>query len=136
MLKNEFKKKTLKINIIPLIDIIFLMLVFFMLATNFSKNKQVSFLLDNKKQATNSVNEKNVMLLNLRQNKIFFEDKIVNLELLEKKYFNVWKSLNYEKIIILNDRETEVQLLITILDLIKKNNIKNVKFFNEIKDTE
>ena len=93
-------------------------------------------MLDNKKQATNSVNEKNVMLLNLRQNKIFFEDKIVNLELLEKKYFNVWKSLNYEKIIILNDRETEVQLLITILDLIKKNNIKNVNFSNEIKDTE
>ena len=32
-----------KVNIIPLIDIIFLMLVFFMLATNFNKDKQIAF---------------------------------------------------------------------------------------------
>ena len=43
MLKIEIKRQSLKINIIPLIDIIFLMLVFFMLATNFDKNKQISF---------------------------------------------------------------------------------------------
>ena len=39
----NIKKKNIKINIIPLIDIIFLMLVFFMLATNFSEKKEISF---------------------------------------------------------------------------------------------
>ena len=39
---NNYRNKKQKINIIPLIDIIFLMLVFFMLATNFVKNEQVS----------------------------------------------------------------------------------------------
>ena len=42
MQKFKIVKKN-KVNIIPLIDIIFLMLVFFMLATNFSKDKQISF---------------------------------------------------------------------------------------------
>ena len=37
----NIKKKNIKINIIPLIDIIFLMLVFFMLATNFSEKKKL-----------------------------------------------------------------------------------------------
>ena len=40
------KKKNLKINIVPLIDIIFLMLVFFMLATNFDKSQEINFSID------------------------------------------------------------------------------------------
>ena len=37
------EKKKIKINIIPLIDIIFLMLVFFMLATNFYEKRDIEF---------------------------------------------------------------------------------------------
>ncbi len=136
MIKDNTPKKNLKINIIPLIDIIFLMLVFFMLATNFSKNKQVSFLLNKQKQASNTINDNQVMLLNLKNNKIFLENKVVDLVTLEKKFFSVWKSFNYEKVIILNDDKTEIQLLISILDLIKKNKIKKVNFSNEIKQAK
>ena len=41
------KKNKLKVNIIPLIDIIFLMLVFFMLATNFSEDKRIDLSIQN-----------------------------------------------------------------------------------------
>ena len=40
------EKKKIKINIIPLIDIIFLMLVFFMLATNFYEKRNMEFSID------------------------------------------------------------------------------------------
>ena len=58
MLKIETKRQSLKINIIPLIDIIFLMLVFLCL-TNFDKNKQISFSVI-KKEITDQVNEKKI----------------------------------------------------------------------------
>ena len=122
------KKKNLKINIIPLIDIIFLMLVFFMLATNFTKNNQVSFSVNNQKQISNQQNKDKLMILYLKDNKIFFEEKIIRLKDLENRYFDNWNSMNFDKIVILNDKKSSIQILLNLMDLIKKNKIKNVNF--------
>ena len=122
------KKKNLKINIIPLIDIIFLMLVFFMLATNFTKNNEVSFSVNNQKQISNQKNKDQLMILYLKDNKIFFEDKIIKQEDLENKYFDNWNSKNFDKIVILNDKKSSMQILLNLMDLIKKKKIKNVNF--------
>ena len=122
------KKKSLKINIIPLIDIIFLMLVFFMLATNFTKNNEVSFSVNNQKQISNQQNKDKLMILYLKDNKIFFEEKIIRLKDLENRYFDNWNSMNFDKIVILNDKKSSIQILLNLMDLIKKNKIKNVNF--------
>ncbi len=122
------KKKSLKINIIPLIDIIFLMLVFFMLATNFTKNNEVSFSVNNQKQISNQQNKDKLMILYLKDNKIFFEEKIIKLKDLEKRYFDNWNSNNFDKFMILNDKKSSIQILLNLMDLIKKNKIKNVNF--------
>ena len=122
------KKKSLKINIIPLIDIIFLMLVFFMLATNFTKNNEVSFSVNNQKQISNQQNKDKLMILYIKDNKIFFEEKIIKLKDLENRYFDNWNSNNFDKIVILNDKKSSIQILLNLMDLIKKNKIKNVNF--------
>ena len=122
------KKKSLKINIIPLIDIIFLMLVFFMLATNFTKNNEVSFSVNNQKQISNQQNKDKLMILYLKDNKIFFEEKIIRLKDLENRYFDNWNSMNFDKIVILSDKKSSIQILLNLMDLIKKNKIKSVNF--------
>ena len=122
------KKKKLKINIIPLIDIIFLMLVFFMLATNFTRNNEVSFSVNNQKQISNQQNKDQLMILYLKKDKIFFEDKIIKLKDLENKYFDDWNAQNFDKIVILNDKKSSIQVLLNLMDLIKKKKIKNVNF--------
>ena len=122
------KKKSLKINIIPLIDIIFLMLVFFMLATNFTKNNEVSFSVNNKKQISNQQNKDKLMILYLKDNKIFFEEKIIRLKDLENRYFDNWNSMNFDKIVILSDKKSSIQILLNLMDLIKKKKIKSVNF--------
>ena len=125
------KKKNLRINIIPLIDIIFLMLVFFMLATNFTRNNEVSFSVNNQKQISNQQNKDQLMILYLKKNKIFFEDKIIKLKDLENKYFDDWNAQNFDKIVILNDKKSSIQVLLNLMDLIKKNKIKSVNFSDE-----
>ena len=122
------KKKKLKINIIPLIDIIFLMLVFFMLATNFTRNNEISFSVNNQKQISNQQNKDQLMILYLKKDKIFFEDKIIKLKDLENKYFDDWNAQNFDKIVILNDKKSSIQVLLNLMDLIKKKKIKNVNF--------
>ena len=122
------KKKKLKINIIPLIDIIFLMLVFFMLATNFTRNNEISFSVNNQKQISNQQNKDQLMILYLKKDKIFFEDKIIKLKDLENNYFDDWNAQNFEKIVILNDKKSSIQILLNLMDLIKKNKIKSVNF--------
>ena len=122
------KKKKLKINIIPLIDIIFLMLVFFMLATNFTRNNEISFSVNNQKQISNQQNKDQLMILYLKKDKIFFEDKIIKLKDLENKYFDDWNAQSFDKIVILNDKKSSIQVLFNLMDLIKKKKIKNVNF--------
>ena len=122
------KKKKLKINIIPLIDIIFLMLVFFMLATNFTRNNEVSFSVNNQKQISNQQNKDQLMILNLKKDKIFFEDKIIKLKDLDNKYFDDWNAQSFDKIVILNDKKSSIQTLLDLMDLIKKHKINSVNF--------
>lgn len=131
MLKEISEKKSVRINIIPLIDIIFLMLVFFMLATNFNKNQEISFSINNQIKVSEDFNEKKMMIIYLKNNQIIFEEKKIELQTLEKEYLEKWNSLGFEKIIILNDKESDIQLLISTLDVIKKNKIKNVNFSDE-----
>ena len=131
MLKAQFKKRSLRINIIPLIDIIFLMLVFFMLATNFNKNQLISFTISNQKQASNNSSKEKLMIIFLKKNQIFYKNDKINLKKLEKEYFENWNSMQFDRIVILNDKESDVQLLVSILDAIKKNRIKNVNFSDE-----
>jgi biopolymer transport protein ExbD len=127
----DIQKKNIKINIIPLIDIIFLMLVFFMLATNFSEKKEISFKL---KQNIETLNDDQENLLIYIKNNSFVinEDSVASSEI-EEEVLNYWNSKNYENIIILNDNKSNLQKLIFILDVLKKNQIKNVSFADDPK---
>ena len=107
------------------------MLVFFMLATNFNKNQEISFSINNQIKVSEDFNEKKMMVIYLKNNQIIFEEKKIELQTLEKEYLEKWNSLGFEKIIILNDKESDIQLLISTLDVIKKNKIKNVNFSDE-----
>ena len=131
MLKFKIKSKQTRINIIPLIDIIFLMLVFFMLATNFSKNHQISFSVLKKKEINNSVIDNKIMVIYLRDNKIIHQDKQLSTKDLEYNFFKKWDELSFDRVVILNDKKTKIQLLIKLLDLIKTNKIINVSFSDD-----
>ncbi len=130
-MKTPAVKKKLRINIIPLIDIIFLMLVFFMLATNFSEKREVS--LSIKKQTTqNSSNQKN-LIIKIKNDKFYLIDKPLKKKELEKEILKLMNSNKFENIVILNDENSKLQQLISLLDLLKTNNINNVTFADDPK---
>ena len=127
----NIQKKNIKINIIPLIDIIFLMLVFFMLATNFSEKKEISFKLKQNIETLNDVQEN--LLIYIKNNSYVINDDSIKNNNIEEKLLSYWSSKNYKNIIILNDKNSNLQKLIFILDILKKNDIKNVSFADDPK---
>ena len=131
---QKFKSvKKNKVNIIPLIDIIFLMLVFFMLATNFNKDKQISFSSNMARETLKKENSESILIIKIKKDNYEMFDKKLSIDEIEKKYFAQWDSLKFKKIVVLNDNKSKFQFLITILDLIKKYKIENVSFSNEPK---
>ena len=127
----NIQKKNIKINIIPLIDIIFLMLVFFMLATNFSEKKEISFKLKQNIETLNDSQEN--LLIFIKNNSFVINENSITKSKIEEKVLNYWNSKNYKNIIILNDKNSNLQKLIFILDILKKNKIKNVSFADDPK---
>ena len=127
----SIQKKSIKINIIPLIDIIFLMLVFFMLATNFSEKKEISFKLKQNIETLNDTQEN--LLIYIKNNSFVINEDSIKNSNIEEKVLSYWNSKNYKNIIILNDKNSNLQKLIFILDILKKNEIKNVSFADDPK---
>ncbi|MAI59422.1 MAG: hypothetical protein CMM92_00185 [Rickettsiales bacterium] len=127
----NIQKKNIKINIIPLIDIIFLMLVFFMLATNFSEKKEISFKLKQNIEIFNDSQEN--LLIYIKNNSFVINEDSIENSNVEEKVLSYWNSKNFKNIIILNDKNSNLQKLIFILDILKKNEIKNVSFADDPK---
>ena len=120
-------KKKIKVNIIPLIDIIFLMLVFFMLATNFEKNKQIDLSISENKK---SENQSNLILEIIIKNdgSFFINKKKIEKEKVETKIIEIWNTKKYKEIFILNEKSSIVQDLVFLIDILKNNNIEKIYF--------
>ena len=132
LINNSTKKK--KVNIIPLIDIIFLMLVFFMLATNFQENKEIEILV-NKTSSKNIKENKTLELFLKNDGRLEIFNNLISQKKIEEKIINIWDKSNYSGVLIICDSKTNSQNLITLMDSFKKLGIKNVNFTIKNDDT-
>ena len=119
---RKFKKD---LNLIPMINIIFLLLIFFMLTGVIQKKNNINV---ERPQSKNSKIEKNEdfktsIILIKSSNKIFFEDKEVDHEFLKSKFQNY---NDESKIVLEVDKNLPVQNFAEILSIFKKNKFNKV----------
>ena len=119
---RKFKRD---LNLIPMINIIFLLLVFFMLTGVIQKKNNINV---ERPQSINSKIEKNKdfktsIILIKSSNKIFFEDKEVDYEFLKSKFQNY---NDESKIVLEVDKNLPVQNFAEILSIFKKNKFNKV----------
>ncbi len=114
-----------EISITPLIDIIFLMLIFFMVTTVFPENKGMVIQKPDSTQATTLSTKSKIIKLN-KEGKISFHNTIVSKD-------DLRRLLEYEttlrpdiSVIIHADKESTTESLIQILDISKNIGIKNI----------
>lgn len=123
---NTRQQKKKNINIIPLIDIIFLILIFFMLATNFSVEKEIKISIPKQGIINNNIITKSLKIV-LDEDKIFIDEIEISKKELEPYIVREWEKGIYKNIFLVNKENAEIKDLILVMDILKKNSIK--KFF-------
>ena len=132
-MENKIKKnqRTVKkrVNIIPLIDIIFLLLIFFMLATNFNQNQNIDFSIPEKLTGSNS-NSNTILDLKIQKNGYFLLDGLTfkNKKELKENILIKWDKKQFSGILITTEKDVILQNIITILDMVKSIGISDVSF--------
>ena len=127
------KKKSIDINVAPLIDIVFLLLIFFMLTSEFTDFKTIDMISPNQSNA--SIEKKNLpIIINLSENGLIEIDKaevkLENLsEIIQRKLIN---SKN-KKIVISTLNETKINNLIIVVDMIRSLGIENIALITKEK---
>ena len=127
------KKKSIEINVAPLIDIVFLLLIFFMLTSEFTDFKTIDMISPN--QSSTSIQKNNLpIIINLSENGLVEIDKIeIKLEdLSETIQMKLMNSKN-KKIVISTLNETKINNLIIVVDTIRSLGIENIALITKEK---
>ena len=127
------KKKNIEINVAPLIDIVFLLLIFFMLTSEFTDFKTIDMISPNQSNTNIQKNDLPI-IINLSENGLIEIDKIeVKLEdLSETIQMKLLNSKN-EKIVISTLNKTKINNLIIVVDTIRSLGIENIALITKEK---
>jgi len=126
------KDKPLDINVAPLIDIVFLLLIFFMLASEFTDFKTID-LVSPVESNTNIEITKLPIIINLSESGTIH----VNSETIEKNNLsNFLKTTLTEnsskKVVINTDENTKINLLIDIIDIVRDLGIDKIALVTKV----
>ena len=110
------EKELISINITPLIDIVFLLLVFFMLATSFIQKSTIEVNLSSGKNVEIE-NEKNTIVLIInKKGQIYLNKKLINISSIRNEVISIIEKNPKSKILIKSDKKLAVQKVIRLIE--------------------
>jgi len=127
------KKKNIEINVAPLIDIVFLLLIFFMLTSEFTDFKTIDMISPNQSNANIQKNDLPI-IINLSEKGVIEIDKTeIKLENLSETIQMKLLNSKNNKIIISTLNETKINNLIIVVDTIRNLGIENIALITKEK---
>ena len=122
-LRNR-NKVTANFNMSSMTDIVFLLLIFFMLTSTLVSPNALKLLLPNSKSKTL---EKQTISISIDKNINFYIDENqVDINELEKRLINILSSEQEPAIILHSDKSVEIEHVVKIMDIAYRNNFKIV----------
>ena len=119
----------LEINLTPLIDVVFLLLIFFMVSTSFRLETQLNVELP--AAASTSARAVDPMVISISRDRIHAIDNRVLLKndpiSIESGIIEAIQSLNPDEIVLMADANTPHQSVVTVLDILSRAEVKNVQ---------
>lgn len=120
----ERRKRSFRLDIAPLIDVVLNLLIFFMLTSNLIDTPAINVKLPDSKTAE-SQNSKYETVLLSQKGEIYFMNKRLDLENLQEAI----RSLSFKKdelfIQIMADKDADVGFLIGVIDEVRLAGVKN-----------
>ncbi len=128
-LKTGFETKKARIEMLPLIDIVFLLLVFFIYAM-LSMVVHRGFKVDLPQATTAEIDRKDYISITVdKDNRILLDKAEILLENLSEEVRA--KAMKGTKIFINGDKEADLGVVINVLDTLRRDDIKEVYFETE-----
>ena len=128
MRKYRVKKADLDMNLAPMIDIVFLLLIFFVVASTLNMNEvQATIQLP----GTNTVDGKNIkeiVLYITKEGQVFLEKEKIEWEQLPDILYECMIENKTRKLTVYADREADFQYIVDIFDLANQLKINQIQF--------
>jgi len=117
------KHETLTMDLTPIIDVVFLLLIFFIVASEFKKNETILNLsLPNSSSTKKVINDKTVVI-ELTEEKIAYKAKELTFVELEEKLTTLKKTT---ALTIKIDKVVKYQKIVKLLDILNTLQLKNI----------
>ena len=121
----ELEDKNIQINILPMIDIIFVILSFFIVSSLYLvKLETIPVNLPNAESSNQEKDPVIVVTLNM-ENKVFINEEIIDLIFLENELRSRVTNSKNKKVVLRADKNINYGKVISILDVMRK--IENLK---------
>ena len=125
----QFKKKQsrrISLDITPLIDVVFLLLIFLLLSTTFIDSPGIHINLPSAASKQKSDTRKSLEVTITKENKIYIFGKDVKKDKLKQELANRISNPDTQALIIRADGKVEHQLVVFVMDSAKQAGIKKL----------
>ena len=121
----NFEEDNIQINILPMIDIIFVILSFFIVSSLYLvKLETIPIKLPSSQTANLEKDSLIIVSLNI-ENKVFVDDKFIDISILENEIRSKLRGSKNSKVVLRADKGIKYGEVILILDVLRK--IENIK---------
>lgn len=132
----QFKRKQRAVvppDITPLIDVVFLLLIFFMLSTTFIINPGININLPKSSAEEIKMEKQKLIVIMSRDGEIYVEDKKIDLETLKVMFEEMVRTSKESTVIISADEDTSHGAVVSVMDTAKLSGVTRLAIETEPK---
>ena len=123
--KEEKKKKSLGINITPLIDVMFILLIFFMVSSSFVEQPGMKLELPAMKSQEVAKVEKMALYVS-EEGELFLNDLPVTIDSLSNLIKRTMPNIEEKTLVLKADRAVEHGLVVQVMDIAKRSGLQKI----------
>ncbi len=124
------ERELISINITPLIDIVFLLLVFFMLATSFIQKSTMEINLSSGKTIDIETQKNTVILILNKKGLIYLNNKLINTSSIRNEVTKIISKNPEYRVLIKSHKKIAVQKVIKLIEEVRLAGTNNIKLVN------
>jgi len=129
------KRIRMHLEIAPLIDIVLLLLVFFMLTANFIMQPGIKITLPVAKTAKPQ-KEENIIVFITEDNRIYLNEREIDIDELKDAIEEKLKTAEKKKVILKADEKINLGLAVKVMDIAKQAKAENLVISTRVKTRE
>ncbi|RXJ68902.1 biopolymer transporter ExbD [Halarcobacter ebronensis] len=122
---QKINKEETEINLTPMLDVVFIMLIFFIVTTSFVKEAGIDV---NRPSAstTEQKTEANILIAIKNSNEIWIDKRVVDIRAVRANIERLKATNTQNSIVIQADKEAKTGLLVKVMDQIRLAGITNI----------